>query len=110
MCSKSLVFEPNSLMRPIVKIPLKDCQIIEQWKGTAKFINCNNVLTVQCKIYIEMLEGNVLAPHKFCENGHFLFLFKYSDILDCLNQICQLQRASTLPAVEQANMVKIYFY
>lgn len=108
MCSKSLVFEPQEISKPILKIPLKDCLILEQWKGTAKFLETNNVLCVKTNVYIEMLEGNTTAPYKFCEHGQFLFLLRYAKIEDCLNQICQLQRASTLPAVEQAVMVLFY--
>lgn len=105
MCSRSLVFDPKDITKPIVKVPLKDCQIIEQYKGSAKFISNNNVLYIKCKHYFEMLESNIIAPYKFCDSAGFLFMLKYANIQDCLAQICQLQRASTLPAVEQSNMV-----
>ncbi|KAF2878744.1 hypothetical protein ILUMI_27419 [Ignelater luminosus] len=106
MCSKSLVFDPRDLNKPIIKIPLRDCTILEQFKGTAKFLNSNNnVLSVSCKQHIEMLEGNVIAPYKFCGDARFLFLLNYGNIKDCLPRICQLQRASTLPAADQADMI-----
>ncbi|KAK4880232.1 hypothetical protein RN001_008378 [Aquatica leii] len=105
MCSKSLVFDPQDLTKPIIKIPLKDCTILEQFKGNAKFLNNNNVLSVSSKQYIEMLEGNVIAPYKFCGFARFLFLLNYANIGDCLSRITQLQRASTLPAAEQADMI-----
>lgn len=111
MCSKSLVFDPKDINKPIIKIALKDCKVLEQWKGSAKFLKSNNVLSVNCKEYIEMLEGNVIAPYKFKEAANFLFLLNYANIMNCLPQISQLHRASTLPAAEQADMVsrKIFF-
>lgn len=109
MCSKSLVFEPKDIAKPIGKIPLKECVIIEQWKGTAKFLHKNsNVLHVSCRQYVEMLERNVIAPYQFVESGSFLFLLNYANIADCLSHITQLQRASTLPAAEQADMVSLF--
>lgn len=108
MCSKSLVFDPKDITKPVMKIPLKDCQIIEKYKGTAKFVDNNNVLYVKCSHYYEMLKGNIIAPYKWCESASFLFLLKYGNIEDCRSQICQLQRANTLPAIEQSNMVSTY--
>lgn len=105
MCSKSLVFDPKDITKPLIKIPLKDCKIIEQWKGSAKFLDSNNVLSVNSNEHVEMLEGNVIAPYKFKGAGSFLFLLNYANITNCLPQICQLHRASTLPAAEQADMV-----
>ncbi|XP_044266497.1 protein FAN-like isoform X1 [Tribolium madens] len=105
MCSKSLVFDPKDIYKPIIKIPLKDCVVIEQWKGHAKYLTNNNVLIVNCREYIEMLEGNIVAPYKFREATNFLFQLNYANIMNCLPQICQLHRASTLPAAEQADMI-----
>jgi factor associated with neutral sphingomyelinase activation len=105
MCSKSLVFDPKDINKPIIKISLKDCVVIEQWKGSAKYLTSNNVLTVNCREYIEMLEGNIVAPYKFKESTNFLFQLNYANIMNCLPQICQLHRASTLPAAEQADMI-----
>lgn len=109
MCSKSLVFDPKDINKPLIKIPLKDCKIIEQWKGSAKFLNSNNVLSVNSNEHIEMLEGNAIAPYKFRGAGNFLFLLNYANITNCLPQICQLHRASTLPAAEQADMVSNFY-
>lgn len=110
MCSKSLVFDPKDFTKPLIRIPLKDCKVLEQWKGGARFLSSNNVLSVNCIEHTEMLEGNVIAPYKFKGAANFLFLLNYANVTDCLPQICQLHRASTLPAAEQADMVSIIFY
>lgn len=106
MCSKSLVFDPKDISKPIIKILFKDCVVIEQWKGTAKFLNSNNnVMSVNCKEYIELLEKNIVAPYQFRKPANFLFLLNYANVMNCLPQVCQLHRASSLPAAEQADMI-----
>lgn len=105
LCSKSLVFDPRDIQKPLIKIPLKDVQIIEKWKGSNKFIDGDNVMRIESKQYIEMLEGNVTAPYKFCNDGKFIISLNYAQINTCLPQITQLMRAATLPSIEQADMV-----
>lgn len=109
MCSKSLVFEPKNITLPLIKIPLRDCKIIEQWKSKSKIVSNKNVINILCKQYILMLEGNLIAPYKFCNSGNYLFELNYAKVEDCLPQICQLHRASTLPAAEQTDMVCIRY-
>ncbi|XP_044751109.1 protein FAN-like [Coccinella septempunctata] len=105
MCSKSLVFDPKDITKPLLKIPLKDCTVIEQWKGSSKFIDSKNVLVVNSKEYIEMFECNIIAPYIYKGSANFLFILKYGNIINCLPQICQLHRASSLPAAEQIDMI-----
>lgn len=107
MCSKSLVFEPKNISLPLIKIALRECKVIEKRKSISKFLKDDNVINVCCNQYIEMLEGNLIAPYKFCTAGNYLFQLNYAKVEDCLTQICQLQRASTLPAAEQADMVSV---
>jgi hypothetical protein len=33
MCSKSIVFDPKDINKPLIKIPLKDCINISEWHG-----------------------------------------------------------------------------
>ncbi|ERL95389.1 hypothetical protein D910_12653 [Dendroctonus ponderosae] len=94
MCSKSLVFEPKDLTKPLIKMLLRDCIVIEEYKGCAKFIDTDNALTINCREYIEMLEGNVIAPYKFKETANFLYLLDYADVSNCLSMISQLHRAT----------------
>ncbi|KAJ9595217.1 hypothetical protein L9F63_013478, partial [Diploptera punctata] len=71
----------------------------------------NNVICIECKQYVEMLAGNVLAPYTFVpDKSKFLFLLNYAKATDCLPQICQLHRASTLPAAEQNSMIAAIVY
>lgn len=49
----------------------------------------------------------MVAPYKFRGPGSFLFLLNYANVVNCLPQICQLHRASSLPAAEQADMVSV---
>ncbi|PNF22132.1 hypothetical protein B7P43_G06803 [Cryptotermes secundus] len=113
MCSKSIVFDPKDMEKPLIKIPLKECMKISQWDGelATKITPKNNVVAVDCKQYVEMLAGNVLAPYSFVAEKHsFLFLLNYAHVADCLPQICQLHRAATLPAAEQNSMIAAIVY
>ncbi|XP_063224918.1 protein FAN-like isoform X2 [Bacillus rossius redtenbacheri] len=103
MCSKSVVFDPKDIMKPIVKISLKDCSEISDASTLSKL---TNALSIECNQHVEMLEGNVLAPYRFKGvKQRFLFLLNYAQVKDCLPQICQLHRASSLPAAEQNSMI-----
>lgn len=105
MCSKSIVFDPKDKQKSIIKIPYKDCDKIERWPGNLRTSE-TNVLAVSCLQYIEMLEGNILAPYKFIlEKRVFLFNMHYAKVDDYLTQLCQLHRASSLHAVEQNSMI-----
>ncbi|XP_049854679.1 protein FAN-like [Schistocerca gregaria] len=113
MCSKSIVFEPKDIMKPLIKVPLKECTKIDEWNNNvfSKISAQNNVIVIECNQYIEMLERNILAPYTFKnEKRQFLFLLNYAKVSDCLLQICQLHRASTLPAAEQNSMIATIVY
>lgn len=70
------------------------------------FVRDDNVLSLKCKQYVEMLQGNVLAPYKFVHKPEqYLFRFNYATVHDCLPHILQLLRAATLPTAEQNAMV-----
>lgn len=68
------------------------------------------MLRFECKQYVKMLEKNILAPYKFVhEPREFQFILNYAKAEDCLPQILQLMRASTLPIAEQNAMVCVKF-
>ncbi|KAG8226897.1 hypothetical protein J437_LFUL005656 [Ladona fulva] len=108
MCSKSIVFDPKDIAKPIIKIPLKECTNIQEWDGRrpAKLADQGNVIAVDCKQHIELLEDNVIAPYTFRSGSKtFLFLLNYVKAHDCLPHLCQLHRASSLPIAEQNSMI-----
>ncbi|XP_035736480.1 protein FAN-like isoform X1 [Vespa mandarinia] len=106
LCSKSLVFVNKDFIQPLIKIQLKETIKVEQYNSEDNIEGCNNILNIQCKQYVEMLEKNVLAPYKFIhKNSTFQFSFNYAKIENCLPQILQLLRAATLPTAEQNAMI-----
>ncbi|XP_029048246.1 protein FAN-like isoform X1 [Osmia bicornis bicornis] len=106
LCSKSLVFVNKDINQPLIKIQLKETIAVDQCKSNTALAKCGNVLMIQCKQYVEMLEKNILAPYKFVhENATFYFYFNYAKVDDCLPQILQLLRAATLPTAEQNAMI-----
>ncbi|XP_050589853.1 protein FAN-like isoform X1 [Bombus affinis] len=105
-CSKSLVFVNKDINQPLIKIQLKETIAIDQCQSNGDLAKCSNILLVQCKQYVKMLEKNILAPYKFIhQNTTFHFYFNYAKIDDCLPQILQLFRAATLPTAEQNAMI-----
>ncbi|XP_058806597.1 protein FAN-like [Phymastichus coffea] len=106
LCSKSLVFVSKDVNLPLMKIQFKDTVTATKASIKDYFSRYNHILNVHCQQYVEMLEGNVLAPYKFIHKSvNFQFLFDYIEVDDCLPQILQLLRAATLPTAEQNAMI-----
>lgn len=103
LCSKSLVFEPRDWAHPLIKMQFKDCADIAIVDNVGFK---DNVIKVKMKMYAEMLEENILAPYKFIyEDKDFYVFFDFASSEECLCQMQQLQRASTLHAPEHNSMV-----
>ncbi|XP_015607510.1 protein FAN [Cephus cinctus] len=106
LCSKSLVFVDKDINRPLIKVQLKETLAIEKLNSDDTSKRCNDVLSIHCKQYVEMLEGNILAPYKFIHKTTcFLFSFNYAKVDECLPHMLQLLRATTLPTAEQNAMI-----
>lgn len=107
ICSKSLVFDPKDINKPILKFQLSECTIIDQWNGSllSKLDTKGNVIRVVSEQVVE-IEGGIIAPYRFKrEKQAYLFTLNYVSASYCLPQILQLRRAATLPGVEQASMI-----
>ncbi|KAJ8681165.1 hypothetical protein QAD02_016952 [Eretmocerus hayati] len=105
-CSKSLVFVCKDINQPLIKIQFKDTATVEKYSGRDVLTRSTDVMSVLCKQYVEMLEGNILAPYKFMHSSAtFLFSFNYVKVDDILPQISQLLRAASLPTAEQNAMI-----
>lgn len=106
MCSKSIVFDPNDVDLPLIKIAYKNCTRIFIWPGKINGKE-SNVLAVSCGQYTEMLSKNTVAPYTFkMETRTFLFNFHYAKVYEYLDQLRQLHRASKLHVCEQNDMVR----
>uniref|UniRef100_A0A182QB95 WD repeat-containing protein 55 homolog n=1 Tax=Anopheles farauti TaxID=69004 RepID=A0A182QB95_9DIPT len=113
MCSKSLVFEPKgSACLPLIKIMYKDCtKIGRPGEESGRSDGDGSRLAIRCRQYSEMMDGNVVQPYRFVQREcTFLFHFHYAKLDECLQQICQLYRASTLPSYEQNSMIATIVY
>lgn len=105
LCSKSLVFEPNDRIYPLLKLHLKDATDISRVPPTTANAS-KNVIKLKVTQFYEMLEENILAPYKFiADTKEFYFFFDFACAEECLSQMLQLQRASTLHAPEHNSMV-----
>ncbi|MEQ2283404.1 hypothetical protein AMECASPLE_010856 [Ameca splendens] len=100
VCSRSIIFDPDGLAEPIIKIPLRDCQKIEFVEKENNPFNDPKppVITVSCKQVIFIKESNVIAPHRN-ERGSKNLTFEldvWSKTEDVVQTLLQLHRASCL--------------
>uniref|UniRef100_A0A8C7DG45 Neutral sphingomyelinase activation associated factor n=1 Tax=Oncorhynchus kisutch TaxID=8019 RepID=A0A8C7DG45_ONCKI len=101
VCSKSIIFEPEDHVEPILKIPLRDCKKIEavEEKDQNPFNESKPAgLTILCKQVYLIKENNVVAPYRV-ERGDSTFLFHLevsSKTEDVVQTLLQLHRASCL--------------
>ncbi|XP_034244704.1 protein FAN-like [Thrips palmi] len=107
LCSKSIVFDPKDISKPIIKIPLKDCvSIIELPKKLVMQEEGNGGISIECNQYVKMLEGNIVAPYTFqYTKEKFEFILNYANVPNCLSQMSQLHRAASLSVAEQTTML-----
>ncbi|KAM4688448.1 protein FAN [Discoglossus pictus] len=102
ICSKSLIFEPDETLLPILKIALRDCTKIEEMElKEDKLLFTNNkyrkiAITFNQVYFIK--EQNIIAPYRI-QRGENRYLFELEDsrkIDDVVQTLLQLQRASGL--------------
>ncbi|XP_055914218.1 protein FAN-like [Eupeodes corollae] len=109
MCSKSLLFEPFKKQIPLIKIYYSKCSTIAPINLED---NQRSLLNIRCSQFVELLENNIIAPYKFvtCDRT-FRFVFHYVDVNDdVIPMLQQLQRASSLPSLEQNSMIAAIVY
>ncbi|KAG9347982.1 hypothetical protein JZ751_004001 [Albula glossodonta] len=101
ICSKSIIFEPEQITEPILKIPLRDCKQIEgveendrnpfnESKPSGLSITCQQVYLIK--------ESNVVGPYRI-ERGDSSFFFELEvsrKTEDVVQTLLQLHRASCL--------------
>ncbi|XP_059177042.1 protein FAN-like [Physella acuta] len=105
LCSKSIVFVPQEIQFPILKFPLRFVQNIDEWTG-GLFTKVEKGIMISTQQTVEMKEKNIVAPFIFKkEECQHLFSLNYASVDDCLPQMCQLHRASTLPPCDQQAML-----
>ncbi|XP_034618871.1 protein FAN isoform X2 [Trachemys scripta elegans] len=112
ICSKSIIFEPDEKIQPIIKIPLRDCISIEAPEDN----EANNpftwytpgVISVVSNQAFLIKEQNIIAPYK-TERGETEYLFQLDvagKVDDVLQTLLQLNRASHLDKLgDQAAMI-----
>ncbi|CAL1532355.1 unnamed protein product [Lymnaea stagnalis] len=105
LCSKSIVFVPQEIQYPILKFPLKYVEDIDEWEG-GLLSKVDRLIKISTDQTIEMKEKNIVAPFVFRkEKSQHTFSLNYAAIDDCLPQMSQLHRASTLPPGDQQAML-----
>ncbi|CAF1031400.1 unnamed protein product [Rotaria sordida] len=120
ICSKSLVFVPNDIRSPMIKIlyeqilkfedsrknefSLTDSTIISSSDINKKN---SNSLILNCSSVTLMAINGRIEPYTIIYDTHrFDFEFVHSNVEDCLSVVGQLYRSTTLPFPQQVMMIK----
>ncbi|XP_023573448.1 protein FAN isoform X2 [Octodon degus] len=102
ICSKSVIFEPDAISHPIVKIPLRDCiQIGKHGESPASghpaTAKCPGISLTFSQVYF-IKEHNIVAPYRI-ERGKMEYVFELDvsrKVEDVVETLLQLHRASCL--------------
>ncbi|XP_033368158.1 protein FAN isoform X3 [Parus major] len=112
ICSKSIIFEPDDNIQPIIKIPLRDCISIkapEDNEANNPFTrNTSGGISVVCTQVFLIKERNVIAPYKTVRGRteHLFQLDVAGKVGDVVQTLHQLYRASCLDKMgDQAAMI-----
>ncbi|XP_029955149.1 protein FAN [Salarias fasciatus] len=100
VCSRSVIFDPEDLSEPILKIPLRDCKKIEfVEKESNPFHEPRpSLLSIVCGQVISIKESSVIAPYRN-DRGTRKLTFQlevWSKTEDVVQTLLQLHRASCL--------------
>ncbi|XP_013857082.1 protein FAN [Austrofundulus limnaeus] len=100
VCSRSIIFDPQDVTEPIIKVPLRDCKKIEFTETDTDPFNQPNppVISISCEQVIFIKEGNVIAPYRN-ERGPKMMSFEldvWNKTEDVVQTLLQLYRASCL--------------
>uniref|UniRef100_A0A8D0N8F9 Protein FAN n=1 Tax=Sus scrofa TaxID=9823 RepID=A0A8D0N8F9_PIG len=111
ICSKSVIFEPDAISQPIIKIPLRDCRIGKHGENGAsrhfaKTLS-GEISLIFSQVYF-IKEHNIVAPYKI-ERGTMEYVFELDvsgKVEDVVETLLQLHRASCLDKLgDQAAMI-----
>ncbi|NXO39214.1 FAN protein, partial [Locustella ochotensis] len=112
ICSKSIIFEPDDNIQPIIKIPLRDCISIkapeDNEANTLLTRNTSGEIYVVCSQVFLIKERNVIAPYKTVRGRteHVFQLNVAWKVGDVVQTLHQLYRASCLDKMgDQAAMI-----
>ncbi|KAL8182100.1 UNVERIFIED_CONTAM: hypothetical protein K2H54_043888, partial [Gekko kuhli] len=111
ICSKSVIFEPDEISQPIIKIPLRDCIKIEapgdNERNLFTGVTSGTISIISNQAFLTK-EQNIIAPFK-TERGKTEYVFELDvpgKVEDVIHTLHQLYRASHLDKLgDQAAMI-----
>ncbi|KAF3703343.1 Protein FAN Factor associated with neutral sphingomyelinase activation [Channa argus] len=100
VCSRSVIFDPDDVAEPIIKIPLRDCKKIDFVEEEKNPFNKPrpSAISISCVQVIYIKESNVIAPYRN-ERGANEMTFElevWNKTEDVVQMLLQLHRASYL--------------
>ena len=121
ICSKSLVFVPNDIRSPMIKILYKQitkCEdsrknelsltqstIVSSPSNISKKTS-NSLILLCSSVTLMSINGRIEPYTVLYDPQRFFFEFLYTNVEDCLYVVGQLYRSTTLPYPEQVMMIE----
>ena len=122
ICSKSLVFVPNDVRSPMIKILYETISKIQDSRKnelsltdstlvasppTTTTKNKSNSIVIICSSVTSMFPYGRIEPYTNDNATHRILLdFVYTNVEDCLSVVGQLYRSTTLPFPDQVMMIE----
>lgn len=106
MCSRSLVFEPQDLKKPLIKFPFKSMTTnVESFsrlyaRNYRTLVDISRYFTFECTNYFEMKSDSIIGPYKFVEFPEkpckVVFSLTHSDLDSFLGKVTVLKTQFSL--------------
>lgn len=127
ICSKSLVFVPNDIRSPMIKILYKQITKFEDSRKNELILTKSTIISpspspsssknvdkkdsngliIFCSSVTLMAVNGRIEPYPVIYNAYRIYFeFVYSNVEDCLSVVGQLYRSTTLPYPEQVMMIE----
>lgn len=121
ICSKSLVFVPNDIRSPMIKILYKQILKFEDSRknelslvestissSTSNVIqqDSNTLILICSSVTLMSINGRIEPYTTLYDKHRFDFEFVYTNVEDCLSVVGQLYRSTTLPYPDQVMMIE----
>jgi len=106
ICSRSIIFEPADVKKPLLKVPFKSLTApvqpfsVTHSKKFVSLIDTSGYFTLRCTSYFEIKANNKIGPYKFVEFPDsnpetIVFSLIHSDLDDFLRKVDELRMIFT---------------
>eukprot|EP01119_Soliformovum_irregulare_P011407 TRINITY_DN2849_c1_g1_i1.p1 TRINITY_DN2849_c1_g1~~TRINITY_DN2849_c1_g1_i1.p1 ORF type:complete len:891 (-),score=264.62 TRINITY_DN2849_c1_g1_i1:87-2759(-) len=110
LCSASIIFDPEEIKLPILKIPFRHVDFVDKWQPNlmSKLPAKADLFVIRSNMVLEMKENNTNAPYVFKEGrADHKFSLTYVALSSFLPRLNQLVTITKLPPESRESQVNI---